>query len=86
MVAPGNVMGIDNEAAPLEQASADAHGVGNVFLAVGEVYQLDYPDGSFDVIHAHQVQQHLAEPVAALREMRRVCTPEGIVAARDAGH
>jgi ubiquinone/menaquinone biosynthesis C-methylase UbiE len=83
IVAPGTVVGIDNEPAPLGQARLDAHGIDNVSFAVGDVYQLSYPDGAFDVVHAHQVLQHLAEPVTALREMRRVCTPDGIVAARD---
>ena len=32
---------------------------------VGDIYDLDYPDGSFDVVHAHQVLQHLSDPVAA---------------------
>ncbi len=88
MVAPGNVVGVDNEPAPLGSALADAQrqGVSNVSFDVGEVYQLDYPDGAFDVVHAHQVLQHLAEPVAALREMRRVCKRGGIVAARDADY
>src|SRR5205807_1111001 len=44
---------------------------------------LAFPDASFDVVHAHQVLQHLTDPVAALREMRRVCAPDGVVAARD---
>jgi SAM-dependent methyltransferase len=47
------------------------------------VYRLDFADGTFDVVHAHQVLQHLTDPVAALREMRRVCRPGGLVAARD---
>ena len=50
---------------------------------IGDVYALDHADDSFDVVHAHQVLQHLADPVAALREMRRVCRPGGVVAARD---
>jgi SAM-dependent methyltransferase len=38
------------------------------------------------VVHAHQVLQHVGDPVAALREMRRVCAPDGIVAARDSDY
>jgi ubiquinone/menaquinone biosynthesis C-methylase UbiE len=86
LVAPGNVVGIDNEPAPLGPALTEAQrqGVRNVSFAVGDVYQLNYPDTTFDIVHAHQLLQHLMEPVAALEEMRRVCKPGGLVAARDA--
>ena len=47
------------------------------------MYALDHADGTFDVVHAHQVLQHLGDPVAALREMRRVCKPGGRVARGD---
>ena len=47
------------------------------------MYALGFEDHSFDVVHAHQVLQHLSNPVAALAEMRRVCRPGGLVAARD---
>ena len=49
----------------------------------GHHERLGFDDATFDVVHAHQVLQHLADPIAALAEMRRVCRPGGIVAARD---
>src|SRR3954453_23218666 len=55
----------------------------NVEFVVADVHELGFDDATFDVVHAHQVLQHVADPVAALREMRRVCKPGGLVAARD---
>ena len=88
LVAPGQTVGLDREVQPLVSARATAaeRGVHNIGFTVGDVYQLDFPDHSFDVVHAHQLLQHLTDPVAALIEMRRVCRPGGIVAARDADY
>ncbi|GAB2655578.1 methyltransferase domain-containing protein [Saccharopolyspora gloriosae] len=83
-VAPGHVTAVDNAAGIVEQAAADAPA--NTTFQVADVCALPFADGSFDVVHAHQVLQHLTDPVAALREMRRVCRPGGIVAARDADY
>jgi SAM-dependent methyltransferase len=33
---------------------------------------LPFPENTFDVVHAHQVLQHIADPVQAFKEMRRV--------------
>ncbi|MGY1605348.1 methyltransferase domain-containing protein [Geodermatophilus sp. SYSU D00815] len=83
-VAPGRVVGLDVSADPLDEARALAASRGvEVTFGVGDVYALDAADGSFDVVHAHQVLQHLTDPVAALREMARVCRPGGLVAVRD---
>ncbi|MGY2002718.1 class I SAM-dependent methyltransferase [Blastococcus sp. SYSU DS1024] len=83
-VAPGRVLGLDVSPDPLDEAQALAARTGvAVTFAVGDVYSLDLPDASFDVVHAHQVLQHLTDPVAALREMARVCRPGGLVAVRD---
>jgi ubiquinone/menaquinone biosynthesis C-methylase UbiE len=83
-VAPGRVLGLDVSPAPLDEARAlaDRSGV-EVTFDVGDVYALAVPDDSFDVVHAHQVLQHLTDPVAALREMARVCRPGGVLAVRD---
>lgn len=88
LVAPEVVVGVENVEAPLEIARevADRAGLTNIRFELGDAYSLDYPDASFDIVHAHQVLQHLRDPVAALREMRRVCAPGGVVAARDADY
>ena len=83
-VAPGRVVGLDVSAAPLAEARALAEAAQvTAEFAVGDVYGLDVADGTVDVVHAHQVLQHLTDPVAALREMARVCRPGGLVAVRD---
>lgn len=88
LVAPAVVVGVDNAEAPLEPArlAAERAGRANVRFERGDIYRLDHPDAAFDVVHAHQVLQHLGDPVTALREMRRVCAPGGVVAARDADY
>lgn len=88
LVAPGTVVGIEPVAAPLEEArrAAAERGDTRTRFAEADVLRLPYDDASFDVVHAHQVLQHLTDPVGALREMRRVCRPGGIVAARDADY
>ena len=82
-VAPGRVIGVDAAPAAIEAATAESQGADNVEFRTADLYALDFADDTFDIVHAHQVLQHLEDPVAALREMRRVCKPGGIVAARD---
>jgi SAM-dependent methyltransferase len=79
----GHVTGIDTAQEVLDQAREEAGDRTNVDFTTGDVYSLDYPDDTFCVVHAHQVLQHLGDPVRALREMRRVTKPGGLVAARD---
>ncbi|MDM7832438.1 methyltransferase domain-containing protein [Cellulomonas edaphi] len=86
-LAPGEVVGVDTSAAVIEIARAAAKDAdANVTFDVADAYQLPFASDSFDVVHAHQVLQHLTDPVAALREMRRVTRPGGIVAVRDADY
>ena len=84
-VAPGRVTALETsqKALTLTRAEAERRGCSTIDYVVGDVHALDFPMANFDVVHAHQVLQHVANPVAALREMVRVCRPGGIVAARD---
>ncbi|WP_328906831.1 class I SAM-dependent methyltransferase [Streptomyces sp. NBC_00234] len=88
LVAPGRVTAVDITDDILGRAAevAAERGLDNVEFATADVHALDFPDDSFDVVHAHQVLQHVGDPVQALREMRRVCRPGGIVAARDSDY
>lgn len=82
-VGDGQVLGLDRSAEVVARAAA-THRAPNLAFDVGDAYALDHPDGTFDVVHAHQVLQHLGDPVRALSDLRRVCRPGGIVAVRDA--
>jgi 2-polyprenyl-3-methyl-5-hydroxy-6-metoxy-1,4-benzoquinol methylase len=82
-LAPGHVVGIDSVATVIGAAVAD-HQASNLTFRTADVYHLTEIGEQFDVVHAHQVLQHLADPVAALAEMRLACRPGGLVAARDA--
>jgi SAM-dependent methyltransferase len=83
LVAPGAVTALEVSESALAVTRTGLGAGHHVTLIVGDVHDLDLPDDSFDVVHAHQVLQHVADPVKALREMRRVCKPDGLVAARD---
>lgn len=87
-VVPGSVTGVEptDDALSLARAEAQLYRLSNISFTTSDVHKLDFPDDAFDVVHAHQVLQHVADPVRALQEMRRVCTPGGIVAARDADY
>ena len=86
-VAPGRVVALDAASDALQAARAtlsERDLSEQVELTCGDVMALPFEDASFDVVHAHQVLQHLADPVGALAEMRRLTRPGGMVAVRDA--
>lgn len=81
----GHVVGIETNEEVLEKARgvAESRNISNIEFKVGDIHALDFPDASFDVVHAHQVLQHIADPVKALREMLRVTRLGGVVATRE---
>jgi ubiquinone/menaquinone biosynthesis C-methylase UbiE len=84
-VAPGLVVGIDVDAAQVERARrlARERGITNIRFEVGTVYELPFPDATFDAAYANNVLNHLADPLSVLREMRRVLKAGGVVGISD---
>ncbi len=85
VVAPGVVVGVD--VAPWQLARARAlakqEGVKSLAFAAGDAYRLPFSDASFDAVLAHMLLGNLRDPPAALRELRRVLRPGGVIGVRD---
>lgn len=48
----------------------------------GELSQAGFPDGAFDLVSAHHVIEHLADPRALVREAFRILKPGGMLLLR----
>jgi ubiquinone/menaquinone biosynthesis C-methylase UbiE len=77
--------GIDMTPAMLEQArkTQQEQGLKNVSWQQGDVYSLPFPSDQFSIVSSRFVFHHLQNPLAALREMKRVCKPDGKVVVVD---
>jgi demethylmenaquinone methyltransferase/2-methoxy-6-polyprenyl-1,4-benzoquinol methylase len=73
------MIGIDISAKMLDHAKKRAAGKKNISLLVMDAEHLGFMDGCFDYIITTFVLCSIPDPIAALREMRRVCKPEGMV-------
>lgn len=88
LVAPAEVIGVDVDESVVAEATAHAaaSGVSNVRFTVGDFRVIDLEPASFDVVHAHQVLQHLRDPVGALDHMATLARPGGVVAVRESDY
>ena len=87
-VAPGEVIGIDANPAAIEMANQAWSSVVYTRLRfeVADLYRLRFADGSFDAVFAHAVLQHLPDAQDALRRLRRVLKPGGVIGVADADY
>lgn len=85
LVSPGRVIGIDmdEEQLKIARANAEKRGLTNISFEQGNVYRLRFDSSSFDAALAHTLLYHLNDPLNALKELRRVLKPGGIVAISD---
>ncbi len=83
-VSPGEVTGIEIEASQVDLARENAGKLGltNIKFELGSAYELPYPGNQFDAVFSHAMLEHLREPVAVVKEMRRVLKPGGVVGIR----
>ena len=72
-------VGIDqsHEMLSIARANLDRSKIGNVQVRHGDIYSLNLPRDSFDLITIHQVLHYLDDPARALREATRVLRPGG---------
>ena len=77
--------GIDLTPAMLEQArrAQQEQGLANVTWDQGDVTAMPYADASFDVVTCRFAFHHFPEPLAVLREMRRVGRAGGRIVVAD---
>jgi ubiquinone/menaquinone biosynthesis C-methylase UbiE len=80
-----HAVGVDITPAMLDQArkNQQQHGINNVSWQLGDVLSLPYPDQHFSIVASRFVFHHLLDPLAALKEMKRVCKPGGRVVVAD---
>jgi SAM-dependent methyltransferase len=83
------VVALDTDLGELAQVSAmvaamteagEVPAVGSAACVAGDATAMPFPDGSFDVVIAAEVLEHIPADQAALREISRVLAPGGTVA------
>jgi SAM-dependent methyltransferase len=76
---PGwNVFGVEIN----PEAAAYARNQYHLNVTTGTVEQASFPEGHFDAVTLWDVLEHFHDPVASLREIRRILKPDGILVFR----
>jgi ubiquinone/menaquinone biosynthesis C-methylase UbiE len=82
---PARLTGVDREPRWVTEAPREFHRAfpnvpaGHITFLQGDASRLPLADESFEVVTCQTVLMHLAEPLAALREMIRILRPGGLL-------
>ena len=76
-VSPAQLVGIDPSSVFIDMARETFAGEPRVSFVVGDAAATGQADAFFDLVIAHTVYSHLADPEGALAEARRVLRPGG---------
>lgn len=68
------IHGLDSDAGSIENNLCRHHGT----LQVGELEDAAFPDGHFALVSMIHSLEHMRDPVATLRELRRIVRPGGL--------
>jgi len=87
IVLPEVVKAIDIDQVFIEEARvlSNKGGITNIDFRVGDLYNLDFPSHTFDVVHCIFVLPHLKDPAKGVSELARVTKSGGHVATMDEG-
>ena len=71
-VPQGKVLGVEYVDTTLDQCRelAKERGIDNIDFTTGDIHKLPFDDNTFDMVIAHQVLQHIADPIQAFKEMK----------------
>jgi ubiquinone/menaquinone biosynthesis C-methylase UbiE len=84
-VFPEEVVGLDMDPVFIKEArnQAKSEGIENVRFDIGNIDDMKYDDGSFDLSYCRFVLMHVHDPVKSVSELKRVTRKGGSVAAAD---
>jgi ubiquinone/menaquinone biosynthesis C-methylase UbiE len=81
----GSVVAVDASSAQLQVAasSAEKAGLNNIAFHEAKAYDLGLPDQSFDMVYSRFLLCHLKDPAQALKEMKSLLKPGGVLVSED---
>jgi ubiquinone/menaquinone biosynthesis C-methylase UbiE len=84
-VGDGQVTGVDinEELIATAHQAKESEGVENISFQLGNLYELDLPENTYDFVYARFVFQHLEKPELALSNIWKTLKPGGVLCILD---